>query len=78
MLSGTPITNRINDMFSYLKMAHHPLGKNKSKFEDRYTLKVGARGGKIIGAKKKRGIENSYTLLVRITLFSMRLFFQYY
>ncbi|MFN5416458.1 MAG: DEAD/DEAH box helicase, partial [Flavobacteriia bacterium] len=51
MLSGTPITNRINDMFSYLKIAHHPLGKTKSKFEDRYTLKVGARGGKIIGAK---------------------------
>jgi SWI/SNF-related matrix-associated actin-dependent regulator 1 of chromatin subfamily A len=51
LLSGTPITNRVNDMFAYLRLVNHPLGKNKTKFEDQYTIKVGARGGKIIGAK---------------------------
>lgn len=51
LLSGTPITNRINDIFAYLKVCAHPLGKNKSAFEERYTIKVGARGGRIVGAK---------------------------
>jgi SNF2 family DNA or RNA helicase len=51
LLSGTPITNRLNDMFAYLKICAHPLGKNKSAFEERYTIKVGARGGRIVGSK---------------------------
>ena len=51
-LTGTPITNRVNDLYSYLKLARHPLGLRSQKyFEDQYTIKVGARGGKIIGAK---------------------------
>jgi len=51
MLSGTPVTNRINDMFNYLKMAQHPLGKNFKKFKERYTISAGTRGGKVIGAR---------------------------
>jgi SWI/SNF-related matrix-associated actin-dependent regulator of chromatin subfamily A-like protein 1 len=51
-LTGTPITNRVNDMYSYLKLAKHPLGlKSKVSFEDNYTVKVGARGGRVVGAK---------------------------
>lgn len=51
-LSGTPITNRVNDLYSYLKLAKHPLGmKPKKYFEETYTISVGARGGKIIGSK---------------------------
>jgi SNF2 family DNA or RNA helicase len=51
LLTGTPITNRVNDLYAYLRIAGHPLGVSKKGFEDSYTIKVGARGGKIIGAK---------------------------
>ncbi|RLI52206.1 hypothetical protein DRO61_00315 [Candidatus Bathyarchaeota archaeon] len=52
MLSGTPITNRVNDLFAYLKLARHPLGNNNKYFLNRYTAKVpGFRGDKIVGAK---------------------------
>lgn len=50
-LTGTPVPNRINDMFSYLKMSGHSLGKNYAEFERNYLIKVGSRGGKIIGSK---------------------------
>lgn len=67
LLSGTPITNRVNDLFSYLKISKHPLGLNKNKFEEQYTIKVGSRGGKIIGAK------NIEELKGRISNFMIRL-----
>ena len=51
MLSGTPVTNRINDMFNYLKMSKHPLGRNFKAFKDKYTIQASVRGGKIIGAQ---------------------------
>lgn len=67
LLTGTPITNRVNDLYAYLKIAGHPLGVSKSAFEDSYTIKVGARGGKIIGAK------NIPELKGRISNFMIRL-----
>lgn len=51
MLTGTPVTNRINDMFNYLKMSEHPLGKNFEAFKRKYTVTANVRGGKITGAK---------------------------
>jgi SWI/SNF-related matrix-associated actin-dependent regulator of chromatin subfamily A-like protein 1 len=51
MLSGTPITNRVNDLFAYFKMSGHPLGRNHSAFMNRYVLKSDGYRGKIIGAK---------------------------
>jgi SWI/SNF-related matrix-associated actin-dependent regulator 1 of chromatin subfamily A len=67
MLSGTPITNRINDMFAYLKIAQHPLGKSKAKFEENYTIKVGARGGKIVGAKNIPELKGKISnLMIRL------------
>ena len=51
MLSGTPITNRVNDLFAYFKMSNHPLGRNHSAFMNRYVLKSDGFRGKIIGAK---------------------------
>ena len=49
LLSGTPFTNRITDMFAYLKIAKHPLGKSITKFREKYAV-MGGRN-KIIGAK---------------------------
>lgn len=52
LLSGTPITNRVNDIFSYFKLCHHPLGNNYSAFLNKYTISKGSRSGsKVIGAK---------------------------
>jgi SWI/SNF-related matrix-associated actin-dependent regulator 1 of chromatin subfamily A len=52
LLSGTPITNRVNDLFAYFKLANHPLGNNMSYFMNRYTHKIpGFKGEKIVGAK---------------------------
>ncbi len=48
LLSGTPMTNRVNDLFAYLKLTDHPLGKNYAKFIRSYAIRGGT---KIIGAK---------------------------
>jgi SWI/SNF-related matrix-associated actin-dependent regulator of chromatin subfamily A-like protein 1 len=46
--SGTPNTNRADDFFAYLKLANHPLGNNKLKFDLKFLEK---EGFKIKGAK---------------------------
>lgn len=52
LLSGTPITNRINDLFGYLKVCNHPLGNNYKKFKERYCQMASTRGGsKVMGSK---------------------------
>lgn len=52
LLSGTPITNRVNDIFSYFKLCGHPLGDNYKAFLRRYTITQSGRGGeKVVGAK---------------------------
>lgn len=52
LLSGTPITNRINDLFGYLKLCNHPLGKNYTAFKQQYCVTSSTRGGKaVIGSK---------------------------
>lgn len=54
LLSGTPVRNRINDLFAYLKITGHPLGENYSYFLKEYTLSSKGRVGdklKITGAK---------------------------
>ena len=66
MLSGTPITNRINDMFAYFKLAQHPLGKNESFFKRRYLDRSNGDRGKIVGAK------NIEELTVRNSNFMIR------
>lgn len=52
-LSGTPVRNRINDIFAYLKITGHPLGENYSHFLREYTISSKGRGDqlKITGAK---------------------------
>lgn len=51
LLTGTPITNRIDDMFSYYKLTGHVLGKNKSEFSRRYLRRSNGESGKVIGGK---------------------------
>lgn len=51
LLSGTPFTNRITDMFGYLKISGHPLGKSLVKFREKYAVTSGMRGAKVTGAK---------------------------
>jgi SNF2 family DNA or RNA helicase len=66
MLTGTPVTNRIDDMFNYLRMAGHPLGQNFAKFKERYTLTNGTRG-KITGAHNLPELKSRVSnLMIRL------------
>lgn len=48
LVSGTPASNRMDDLFAPLKLSRHPLGDDRKAFEQRYLLR-GARN-KVIGA----------------------------
>jgi len=51
-LSGTPIKNRVNDIFNYLKLSNHPLGSNHKKFLDEFTISTSSRqGNRVTGGK---------------------------
>jgi SWI/SNF-related matrix-associated actin-dependent regulator 1 of chromatin subfamily A len=67
MMTGTPVTNRINDMFNYLKMSKHPLGQNYEGFKRQYTVSASVRGGKIIGAKNIDDLKGKISnLMIRL------------
>ena len=67
MMTGTPVTNRINDMFSYLKISGHPLGNNFEAFKRKYTITASVRGGKIIGAQNIADLKGKVSnLMIRI------------
>lgn len=44
-LSGTPVSNRVNDIFAYLKLVQHELGQSYAQFTKEYTIKTTVRGG---------------------------------
>ncbi|HHT9135859.1 MAG TPA: DEAD/DEAH box helicase [Candidatus Wunengus sp. YC60] len=44
-LSGTPVANRVDDLFSYLNLIGHELGKSYKKFLDDFTTSTSGRGG---------------------------------
>jgi len=46
LLSGTPVTNKTEDIFSYLKLTTHKYG-NKKKFEDKFIESFSSRDGKL-------------------------------
>lgn len=65
LLSGTPITNRVDDMFNYLRMTGHPLGGNFEEFKRKYAITANVRGGKIIGAKnidELKGLTSNFLI----------------
>ena len=67
LLSGTPITNRVNDIFAYFRLCGHPLGRSYKAFVDRYTINQSGRGGvRIIGA------QNIDELRLKISNFMIR------
>lgn len=51
--SGTPVTNRMDDMYAYLKLTGHPRGKSKAKFETMFLESETSHQGrtKVTGAK---------------------------
>lgn len=66
-LSGSPIKNRVNDIFSYLKMTGHELGHSHKKFLDQFTIVSGGRGGdRVMGGK------NLQDLHVKLSNFMIR------
>lgn len=66
-LSGTPITNRVNDVFAYLKLINHELGGSYKKFTDEYTLKTSGRGG-----ERVTGGRNLQDLHIKLSNFMIR------
>lgn len=63
LLTGTPVTNRVTDLFAYLKIAQHPLGKNFTAFKQKY-----AKGTR----QKVTGVKNPEDLRMRISNFIVR------
>lgn len=66
-LSGTPITNRVNDIFAYLKLTGSELGQSHKKFLDQYTIRANSRGG-----DRVTGGKNLDDLRIKLANFMMR------
>lgn len=66
-LSGTPITNRVNDVFPYLKLIDHELGHNHKKFLEQYTIRTAGRGG-----DRVTGGQNLQDLHTKLSNFMIR------
>lgn len=58
LLSGTPIKNRVNDLFAYLKLTGHPLGGNYTAFLRDYAVLAKYRGGSVV--KGSKGLDELY------------------
>lgn len=57
-LSGTPVKNRVNDAFAYLKLIGHELGKSHKKFINEYTINTtGSRGTQIKGGRNLQDLH---------------------
>ena len=66
-LSGTPVKNRVDDVFAYMKLIGHPLGENYKRFIEEYTIKTTIRGhNKVTGGK------NLNELYVKMSNFMIR------
>lgn len=66
-LSGTPISNRVNDIFNYLKMTDHELGHNHAKFLEQFTVRTSGRGG-----ERVTGGKNLQDLHIKLSNFMIR------
>lgn len=67
LLSGTPIQNRLNDLYSYFKLTHHPLGHNYAKFLRDFTETATFRGGIQV-----KGGKNMDKLSIMLSNFMIR------
>lgn len=68
LLSGTPVRNRINDLYAYLKIIGHPLGMNYSHFLREYTISAKGRGNQI----RITGAKNTDLLWKQLSNFMIR------
>jgi SNF2 family DNA or RNA helicase len=69
LLSGTPIKNRVDDAFSYLRLTHHELGRNHKQFLQEYTIRANNRGGeRVTGGKNLNDLHlKLMNLMIRET-----------
>lgn len=67
-LTGTPIWNKPDDLFAYLKLSNHPLGANYRQYIDRYTTNYMNQWGGVQIVKGK----NLFELSVKISNFMIR------
>jgi len=67
-LTGTPIWNKPDDLFAYLKLSKQPLGANYRKYIDRYTQSYINQWG---GVQVMKG-KNLFELSVKISNFMIR------
>lgn len=67
MLSGTPISNRVNDLFSYMKAIGHELGRSHKKFLEDFTVQTKGRGG-----ERVTGGKNLQELHIKLANFMIR------
>lgn len=66
LLSGTPITNRITDLFAYLNLCHIPIiGSNIYGFTNRYAKKSGKQVVGIKNADELRGLLSNFMIRKR-------------
>jgi SWI/SNF-related matrix-associated actin-dependent regulator 1 of chromatin subfamily A len=68
MLTGTPIANRVNDLFAYLKLAKHPLATNYAQFLRDFSQSSTGRGGEV----KITGVKNANDLWMKMSNFMLR------
>lgn len=67
-LSGTPIKNKVIDIFSYLSLCGHNLGKNYTKFVEDYTHYMDTRWGRTIicGKNLKDLAKHLSNIVIRV------------
>lgn len=68
MLTGTPQVNRVNDLYSYLKIGKHPLATNYAGFLRDFAQSSKGRGKEL----KITGVKNSEDLWRKMSNFMLR------
>lgn len=43
LMTGTPITNRVDDLYAYLRITGHHLGRSKTSFNSKYIKKINGK-----------------------------------
>ena len=68
LLSGSPIRNRVSDLFAYLKLVNHPLGQSYAHFLREYAISTKGRGSSL----KITGAKNTEVLWRQLSNFMLR------
>jgi len=68
LATGSPIVNRVNDLYSYLKLVGHPLGENYTQFLKDFSTSSQGRGKQM----KVTGVKNTQELWAKLSNFMLR------